>query len=329
MHWFKQLQAVFHPERYHGWGRSKKYFEGWYYKIVSADEQHAFAFIPGIAMDENGKQHAFVQVLDGKAKSAEYIQFPVEEFSASSGSFSVAVGNNRFALNSMQLELSNYSGTLHFNNTVPWSNRWYSPGIMGPYTFVPFMECYHGIVSMDHELEGALTIRGKKIDFSGGRGYIEKDWGHSFPSAYFWMHSNHFSKPGISFKASVAKIPWLRSSFVGFIAGLYFNGKLIEFTTYNGTKLLRSFADRQKVELLMENKNYRLELLAHRDHATELASPLSGLMDGRISESMTSELEVTLSDKKSGEVLFNDTGRNAALEVAGKIEEIILEDERI
>ncbi|QIA06483.1 tocopherol cyclase family protein [Draconibacterium halophilum] len=320
----KQIQALFHPERYQGWGRSKRYFEGWYYKVVSAGEQEAFAFIPGIAMDEQGKQHAFIQVLDGKAQTAEYITYPAEAFSVVAGAFNVNVGGSKFTGNSINLALDDYYGTLQFENTVSWPNRWYSPGIMGPYSFVPFMECNHGIVSMDHRLEGTLTLRGRPVDFSDGRGYIEKDWGHSFPSAYFWMQSNHFAQPGISFKASVAKIPWLRSSFVGFIAGLYFNGKLFEFTTYNGTKLLRSLANQEQVELLMENKKYRLEVLAHRDHATELASPLSGIMDGRISESMTSELELTLTDKKSGKILFQDTGRNAALEVAGKIEEITL-----
>ncbi|KJF44223.1 tocopherol cyclase family protein [Draconibacterium sediminis] len=326
MHPIKQIKALFHPERYHGWGRSKRYFEGWYYKILSAGGKEAFAFIPGIAMDDQGNQHAFIQVLDGKAQTAEYLQFPAEAFTADSGSFSVGIDGSKFTGNSMQLELNNYYGTLQFKNMVPWPNKWYSPGIMGPYTFVPFMECYHGIVSMDHELEGTLTIHGRAVDFSGGRGYIEKDWGHSFPSAYFWMQSNHFAQAEISFKASVAKIPWLRSSFVGFIAGLYVNGKLYQFTTYNGTKLLRSLADKKQVELLMENKKYRLEVLAHRHLATELASPIAGFMDGRISESMTAELDITLTDKKSGKVIFHDTGRNAALEVAGKIKEITLED---
>ncbi|WP_167611485.1 tocopherol cyclase family protein [Maribellus sediminis] len=326
MHWINQIQALFHPERYHGWLRSKKYFEGWYYKIVSANEQHAFAFIPGIAMDEQGGAHAFVQVLDGKAQTAEYIKFPASAFSASATSFEIGIAGNQFTGNFIQLDLDNYSGILQFKNPVPWPNKWYSPGIMGPYTFVPFMECYHGIISMDHELNGTLKIGGKNIDFTGGRGYIEKDWGHSFPSAYFWMQSNHFSQPGISFKASVAKIPWLRSSFVGFIAGLYFNGKLIEFTTYNGTKLLHSYADSQKVMLLMENKQYRLKVMAHRDNATELASPIAGIMEGRISESMTSELTISLSERSNGKSLFHDTGRNAALEIAGKIDEIIFED---
>ena len=45
-------------------------------------------------------------------------------------------------------------------------------------------------------------------------------------------------------------------------------------------------------------------------------------MDGRIEESMTSTIEVKLADKKTGVLLLSDTGRNAGLEVAGKIEEI-------
>ena len=37
-------------------GKSKRFFEGWYYKVVSENQRHAVAIIPGIAMDENGKK---------------------------------------------------------------------------------------------------------------------------------------------------------------------------------------------------------------------------------------------------------------------------------
>ncbi len=63
----QRIRSVWYPDEYHGWGRTRRYFEGWYFKLVSADEQHAIAIIPGIAMAENGDQHAFVQVMDGKA----------------------------------------------------------------------------------------------------------------------------------------------------------------------------------------------------------------------------------------------------------------------
>jgi hypothetical protein len=131
----------------------------------------------------------------------------------------------------IQLNLPGFKGELKFNGNVAWPKSFFSPGIMGPFSFVPFMECYHGIVSMDHSIEGHLNIDGSFIEFNGGRGYIEKDWGRSFPSAYVWMQTNHFSSEGISIKASVANIPWLGSSFVGFICGLWLHDRLIQFNT--------------------------------------------------------------------------------------------------
>ena len=321
----KTARALFHPEQFQGWGKTSRYFEGWYYKVVNAAETEAFAFIPGFAMDEHGEQHAFVQVLDGKRRTAEYHTFEASDFRPQTGKFEIHLGGNFFSGHELQLDLPEATGTLKFSKLTPWPNPWYSPGIMGPYTFVPFMECYHGILSMDHVISGALTIHGKTIDFTGGRGYMEKDWGRSFPEGYFWMQTNHFSQPGISLKASVAKIPWMGSSFTGFIAGVWLHDRLIQFTTYNGTKLLKSVADSQKVELIMSIKHYRLEILAHREAVTQLASPISGFMTGRIEESMTSGIDVFLFDKKSNSTILNDTGRNAGLEVAGKINEIMTE----
>ncbi len=319
-----KLQALFNPEQYHGWGKSKKYFEGWYYKIINADESKAFAFIPGIAMDENGVKQAFVQVLNGKKLTAEYHKFDANQFIPAEGKFEIKLADNFFSTKKIKLNLSSVEGELTFADQVPWSNSWFSPGIMGPFSFVPFMQCYHGILSMDHSIHGTLRIKGEEIDFSNGRGYMEKDWGRSFPSGYIWMQTNHFSQPGISLKASVAKIPWLTSSFVGFIGGVWLHDRLIEFTTYNFTRLRKSYADEKKVELVLENRKHRLEIFAHREAVTSLASPILGFMDGRIEESMTAQIEVKLFDKKNKQILLEDTGRNAGLEVAGKVSEILV-----
>jgi len=318
-----RINALFNPEQYHGWGKTKRYFEGWYYKVINADETRAFAFIPGIAMDETGNKQAFIQVLDGKRLTADYFKFPSERFIPSKGKFELELDKSFFSSNQISLDLPNISGTLNFKNQVPWPSSTLSPGIMGPFSFVPFMQCYHGILSMDHSIEGQLQIKDEHIDFTGGRGYMEKDWGRSFPSGYIWMQSNHFSQQNISVKASVAKIPWLMSSFVGFIAGVYLHDRIIQFTTYNFTRLRKSYADEKKVELVLENSNHRLEVYAQRQAATELASPILGFMDGRIEESMTAVLEVMLFDKKNKVMLLEDKGRNAGLEVAGKVEDVL------
>ena len=319
-----KIRSIFHPEQFQGWTRKRNYFEGWYFKIVDRAEAKAFAIIPGIAINGNGEKHAFIQVLDGKKLTARYHKFDAKAFSTNPDQFKIDIGGNCFSQQRLRVDLHGIKADLQFSGNVPWPNHWYSPGIMGPFTFLPLMECYHGIISMDHKIDGQIEVDGEVLDFSDGRGYTEKDWGQSFPSAYVWIQTNHFSQPGISLKVSVAKIPYLGYSFVGFIAGVWLGDRLIQFTTYNRSALRKSVIDAEKVLMVMENSRFRLEILARREAATALASPILGLMDGRIEESMNARIEVNLIDRKSGKSILNDVGRNGGLEVAGKIEEIMI-----
>ena len=314
---FNRLKAVWNPELYHGWGKKNKFFEGWYYKIVSKDQDYAFALIPGIAMDENGLKQAFIQILDGKKLKSNYIKFSFDEFKPNPIVHDIKIGNNRFKLNSIELNLPDIKGKLIFRDIVPWSKSFFSPGIMGPFSFLPFMECYHGILSMNHSIYGELTINKKKINFDSGRGYIEKDWGHSFPLGYVWMQSNHFSKSKISFKLSVAKIPMKGFSFIGFIAGVWVNSELIEFTTYNFSNLKKCSINKEEVLIKMDNNKYKLIAKAIRSKSTKLAAPIQGFMDSRIEESMNSKINLVLIDKKNNKSIIDDIGSSSCIEVAG------------
>lgn len=323
MNTFNRIRSLFHPEQYQGWGKKRKYFEGWYFKVLNREGTKAFAFIPGIAMDIKGEKHAFIQVLDGIKKSSSYHTFDASLFVPAPGKFELAIGLNRFSATALTLDLPEIKGTLSFSDIVPWPDKWYSPGIMGPYTFAPFMECNHGIVSMDHAVDGSLEVNGETADFSGGRGYIEKDWGHSFPSAYIWIQSNHFETAKTSFKASVARIPWLTGSFTGFITGFWFDNRLYSFTTYNRSVLKRLIVNEYYTEIEFINPLCRLVIKARSDTTTPLASPVTGLMGGRIEESMTSEINLLLTDRKNETTLFSGTGRNACIERSGPAETLM------
>ena len=322
MQLIKKITTLFHPERFQGWGKRRAYFEGWYFKLVSQDQQHAYAIIPGLAFDNEGTGHAFIQLLDGKRKTSAYHKFPLEFFKANAKAFEVSIGNNLFTGQNLILDLPELNGEIQFENVVGWPKPFYSPGIMGPYAFAPFMECYHGIVSMDHELNGTLVTHVEKLVFNGGRGYIEKDWGKSFPSAYVWMQSNHFEEPGISLKASVAMIPWMTGEFVGFIAGFWLKDRLIQFTTYNRSRLIRHVVTNEHVHLVLENPKYTLEINGERDETTELASPIQGAMAGKIEETMGANLYVVITERRTGSKLFEGTGTSAGLEVAGAVANI-------
>lgn len=319
----RYLQTTLHPAWYHGHGKEPPFFEGWYYKLVDASEQHPYAIIPGIFLSNDPQEaHAFVQTLDGVTGQATYHRYPADAFWAAQESFEVHVGPNRFRQDRVHLDIDTSErrvrGELHFTGLTPWPVTLASPGIMGWYGWVPFMETYHGVVSLDHHLHGTLAIDGNPVDFTGGRGYIEKDWGESFPAAWVWFQSNHFELPGTCITASIAIIPWLRSSFRGFIVGLWHAGTLYRFATYTGARTETLSIEPDRVHWVMRTQKYRLELYAQRAQAGLLRGPSRTDMGIRVPETLRATVDVRLTDLVGGDhTPFRGTGRHAGLEVGG------------
>ena len=197
-----------------------------------------------------------------------------------------------------------------------------SPGIMGWYAWVPKMECYHGVLSFNHTINGDLKVNGSSIDFSGGRGYIEKDWGQSFPAGYLWFQSNHFETPNTSLTASVAVIPWLGSAFRGFIVGLWYQGHLYRFATYTGARIEELNITNNRVCWNIKDRHHSLEMIASRKSGGLLHKPTRTEMLQRVEETMTASVDFRLVTL-TGEVILTGQGRNTALEVNGDINQLL------
>lgn len=314
------LYKIFHPEVFQGHLKKKDYFEGWFLKHCSTDLANVISVIPGIALNSDDP-HAFIQFIDGISGETHYIPFPVKDFQWDPRNFKIQVGSSNFSLEGISLDIENetiqLSGKLYYINPVRFPGSLLSPGIMGWYSYAPFMECYHGIVSANHELKGKLTFNHKEIDFTGGKGYIEKDWGRSFPEAWIWLQCNNFSTESASLFISIAKIPWLGKFFMGFIAFLYLDGKFHQFSTYNHSRISRiSFiGDELYIELI--HKSYTLKASVKKNNTGELKAPETGIMSRRIKESNDSVVVVTLLENQNP--LFRETGQRAGLEITEKI----------
>ncbi len=322
------LKNLYNPENYHGKYKKDNFFEGWYYKIVDKDEENILAIIPGVFISKNeADRQSFIQILNGKTTDSSFIKYGFEEFKYNNRVFSIEIGNSSFSLDELSLDIeqgqTKIFGEIFLEGTKPWPVELFSPGIMGWYSFVPFMECNHGVLSLVHSLKGQLKINGDVIDFSGGKGYIEKDWGKSFPSSYVWTQTNHFTNKNVSYTGSVANIPWLFSFFRGFIIGLLIESRLYKFATYTGAKLNYLFVNNEFIKYQAEDKNYKITINANRTTGGSLNAPYQNNMLERISESMDSEIHVELFSKTENKIIFNDTGKHGGLEVHGNLEEIV------
>jgi hypothetical protein len=329
------IKTTMNPAGYHGPRENQNprlsFFEGWYFKLVDAPEAARFAVIPGVfhAVDPR-EDHAFIQVLDGTSGQSSYHSYPIDEFWSAKKGFDIRIGPNHFNTSGIKLDIADPDRAVHgeisFHNPAPvsWPVTLLSPGIMGWYAWVPFMECYHGLVSFNHGLDGELNVGNRNCDFTGGRGYIEKDWGRSFPLAWIWMQTNHFLQSGTCLTASIAIIPWMGNAFPGFIIGLWHKDQLFQFSTYTGarTRVLEIGAD--QVHWEVENQNHTIEMIATRAEGGLLKAPSPAGMDRRIAETMDARVTVRLSQRshRGSKILFEGEGRNAGLEAAGDLDRL-------
>ncbi len=316
---------IYKPFVFQGNLKNKHYFEGWYFKHVSADQQNAWSFIPGVSLNQNDS-HAFIQVINGINGVSEYVRFPLPDYKFDYNKGFLRIGQSVFTQDYMTLNIENERasvyGEIQYHNLIKYPQSIFSPGVMGWYSYVPFMECKHGIISVNHRLSGSLSIYDKLVRFDNGKGYIEKDWGTSFPEAWIWIQSNNFSSERTSFFFSIAKIPWTGRFFIGFISYLYYNNRFYLFSTYNGSGVTLVSWENEKVRITIDNKKYKLHISTTRKSYGELRAPSRGEMSRKIKECINSEVALKMIDSNET-LIFEDTGHSAGLEIIDKIFEYL------
>jgi hypothetical protein len=325
------MSALSRIAGFHGHNQHAPFFEGWYFKLVDRHGQHPLAIIPGLSLsDDPAASHAFIQILDGQEGLADQKRFAKNDFTAASGRLEIKIAENHFTDEYLQVDLVSekltLSGIVHFGPLQPWPYHLFAPGVMGWYHYVPFMECNHGVLSMDHPISGSFVINGHLVDYDHGRGYIEKDWGRSFPEAYLWLQNNSFDGDGTSLMASTAIIPWLGSAFRGCIAGLLLNKKLYRFATYTGAKTEHLEIDDHHIHWLLSDRRFTLEILAQRNGLIgHLAGPSTSGMSRTIAESLRAQIHVALYRQTGRQrtCIYEGVGGNGGLEVYGDIPRLL------
>jgi tocopherol cyclase len=321
------LNAIINPDLYHGHGKKENFFEGWYFKIADRTGKHRFAFIPGIFLGKGSGSHSFLQILDGATAGYDYQIYKEEAFWAHRSEFNIAVAGNRFSLDRLELNIprpnGSIQGTLRLLNPVKWPDTWYRPGSMGYYNFLTFMQCYSQVCCMHAGLSGTLQIDGEPVDFSGGAAYIEKNWGRDFPYGWVWIQANHFSDTA-SISCSVGHIPFLRGSFRGFLIGFWHEGSFYPFTTMNRSSL-QIERDGYTCRLRAENKSHTLQIVSSAAPESFILckGPREDTMRPLVDESLSGTVQVTLTLKATGKILFNDTSHSGGIEYGGN-QELVL-----
>lgn len=267
---------------YHGMERRGPYFEGWYLKHQTK-EGNALALIPAVHIDRAGRCSASIQVITDD--QTWWLEYPGTEFHASERVFRIQLEQNLFRGKEIWINIErkgiSLHGTLRYGPFAPLRSD-----IMGPFRFLPGMECSHGVISMGHSLDGALTLNGKRMDFSGGTGYAETDRGRSFPSAYLWTQCTWRGAKRGSLMLSIATIPLPVGSFTGCICAVLYNGREYRLATYRGARIEQWSG----AGAVIRQGKYRLTVELMEGQGRPLKAPVEGGMGRTIHESLCAQV---------------------------------------
>ena len=282
-----------------------RYFKGWYCKLQTRDGD-ALALIPALHIDSRGRRSASLQVIS--RERSWWLAYPGAAFQQKGAQ--LRLGENLFQPEGVWLQIQtrdlSLQGKLRFGPAVGLRSD-----IMGPFRFLPNMECVHGVHSMGHAVDGTLCLNGRRLDFAGGLGYVESDRGRSFPERYLWAQSS-WQGAG-SLMLAVATIPLAGYRFTGCICAVLHGGQEYRLATYRGVKVL-AWWDRGAV---IRQGRYRLAVEVLERQMQPLRAPVEGEMGRTIHESLCARLRCRF--WVGEQLLFDRVDHCAGFEYAGGI----------
>jgi len=305
------------PELFQGeknLNKNKNYFEGWYFKHIS--DKLNISFIPGISISKQTKK-AFIQIITNN--TSYNIDYDVKDFTYSHNPFYIKIGKNYFSKENIHIDINDKSQNLRIYGDIKYTNikniksTKRSPNIMGPFSYISLMECNHAILCMQSTINGIIKINNKTHIYKDSLGYIEKDWGTSFPKKYIWLQGNNFNKENVSFMLSIANIPFKLIKFTGLICVLIIDEKEYRFATYNNTKIIKHEINNNKLNIVLQKNKYLLSITSEYKEGLKLKAPIKGQMSKDIYESISENIKVTL--RENNKIIFSDTSKHCGLEI--------------
>ena len=272
-------------------------FYGWYFKCQTAAQ--TLAVIPAVHQTGQSRTCSIQIITDNDAWT---VTFPGNVFCRVGKT--IYIEENYFGEDGIRLDVHtpelNIEGKLDFG---PLSALKYD--IMGPFAFVPFMECRHSVWSMRHTVNGAVRINGKNYFFQNAWGYWEGDRGKSFPKEYVWTQCCF---PNGSLMLSVADIPIAGTHFTGIIGIVLWEGRAYRLATYLGAKVVKN----QNGELRIVQGKLELEARLLESAGHPLKAPTKGDMVRTVHESAACRASYRF--RKNGNTLFDFETEQASFE---------------
>jgi hypothetical protein len=296
------------PNSIRGNFERNKYFEGWFQKVYSKAHNASFILIYGYATHNSDDHFGFLQVLIPNQKP-EIVYFPKNEVSCDIEQHIFRLGQNLLTTEYIQINTQQFSIDLKLKNMHPLRTFKNS---MGYNYFIPNLPCYHSVLNTAQNVSGEIQHNGVCYTLNNAMGYLEKNWGTTFPESYFWVHAVDPSHPQISLLFSKAKIVWLGKTYVKHVGYLCLEGQQIELRELKKFSVSgRNISPGNRI-IQMRSASAQLDLSL--DDGREVV--FHGPKDGALSRMIHHQADVQI------EVLLTYENRRQQFQMVGNFEDI-------
>ena len=244
-------------------------FCGWYFRCQS--DHQTLAVIPSI---HKTRELCFCIIQLITDTGAFHVQFPYSDYRMIGNQ--IMIGKNCFRKDGITLDIQ--TPALHASGSVrfgPFTEIQYD--IMGPFQYVPFMQCRHSIFSMRHTVDGEIWVNGTPYAFQNAIGYLEGDRGYSFPRESIWTQCS-FQDGALML--SIADIPFGAFRFTGVLGVILLRGKEYRLATYLGGRAVKITPD----EIIVRQGRLSLIVKPQAPPGHPLQAPVGGAMNRTIHE---------------------------------------------
>tara|TARA_B100000508_G_scaffold130740_1_gene118305 strand:- start:9344 stop:10300 length:957 start_codon:yes stop_codon:yes gene_type:complete len=303
-------------DNFHFSSRKRNAFEGFYFKVAKKDGT-TLVIICGYAKSPE-KSHAFIQV-SSQFISTLYFEYPIDSLKMGTGRFEFSIGNNHFNTRGIKLTEKNCNVDLSISMFLPWKRTALKPSIMGQLSRIPLVECKHDVIAPSLEVSGNIEIENNNIRFDNDSGYIDKNWGSSFPRKYKWGHISGFDDPTVSIQFALGRPKWLGIPFPVYVGFFKIKDQIYIFNSLNQGKI--TMINIGHNELIMENKIFRIHAKFGQGHPLNLFAPSQGKLEDSIIENAGITTEVKVFQKNNlnkYQLIINETVNDATLEIRGE-----------
>ena len=313
--------------------KKRNYFEGWYFREQTEDL--TIAFVPTLHYDEEGRMTGSLQVILPEKSWFFAYDHPVNMNLPDS--LFVVLGKNVFTEACIHLDIDEpglrIKGDIYFDREP--GAKLHVMGPLGLPLVSRLLPCAHKIWATEQELSGELEIlaggapletkprkgtgdcadvahrgNGKVFSFNDGKGYMEADYGKTFPKTYFWTHCNWFDEKNLRIACAGVELSFAgyRGAFLGCFACIDQDGYKVKLATYLGARVEHFSADGFRIR----QGKYVFEGWKMEGKPVKLQSPRDGAMGEKTDEYLTCTVRYKLS--RGGEVIFDEISQRAAYE---------------